>query len=238
MKAIAGVFLAVILLGWLIVYQPFSSSASYDPELQDEQEETLALVEESEAEVEAEPELEVDGAAAPVEDETEEEAIAEEDAELIDDLPEAPASSNNPAIAAAPGATAAFSNEMLRLVNLVRGKGCKCGNKYMPPAPPLRWNSLLSRAAYTHATDMYKNNFIDHTGHDGSSISDRVSRTGYRWQAVGENIAWNVPTVRRAVIGWRNSPGHCVNMMSKSFREMGAAKKGAYMVQVFGRKMR
>ena len=130
---------------------------------------------------------------------------------------------------------AAFRNEMLELVNEIRAEGCTCGDRVMPPAPPLKWNGKLAQAALGHAKDMDKNNFIGHKGSDGSKISDRVSRAKYAWRAVGENVSWNAPTVAGAVQGWKDSPGHCQNMMNKSFKEIGAAWEGAYMVQVFGR---
>lgn len=105
----------------------------------------------------------------------------------------------------------------------------------MPPAPPVSWNEQLSKAAKRHAEDMDTHHFIGHIGHDGSKISERVARTQYPWRAIGENISWNANTIEQAILGWKDSPGHCVTMMSRSFKEMGAAHQGRYMVQVFGR---
>ena len=105
----------------------------------------------------------------------------------------------------------------------------------MPPAPPLNWDRNLSRAATRQALDLKRMGRLSHTGSDGSKVGQRVSDSGYEWQAVGENIAWNYQSVRAVVIGWKNSPGHCENMMSQSYSQMGAAQAGAYMVQVFGR---
>lgn len=125
--------------------------------------------------------------------------------------------------------------QMLEEVNALRTRGCRCGRKRMPPAPPLRWSPKLAQAARAHARDMNRHNYFSHQGRNGSSISDRVEDTGYRWQAVGENIAWNYSGVSAVVQGWRESPGHCRNMMSSSFTEMGAAIEGVYYVQDFGR---
>ncbi|MEM7369843.1 MAG: CAP domain-containing protein [Bacteroidota bacterium] len=128
-----------------------------------------------------------------------------------------------------------FQQAMLKQVNQLRAAGCTCGDQIMPPAPAVVWNDQLSEAALTHAQDMDRYHFIGHKGHDGSKISERVARTAYPWRAIGENISWNASSLDQAMLGWKDSPGHCVTMMSRSFREMGAARQGRYMVQVFGR---
>ena len=40
----------------------------------------------------------------------------------------------------------------------------------------------------------------------------------------GENIAAGYSTVLSVMEGWLKSPGHCANIMSPYFREIGAAK--------------
>ncbi len=128
------------------------------------------------------------------------------------------------------------ARQLLQLVNQLRKKGCRCGRKRMKPAPPLKMNSLLNRAARSHANDMSSNDFFEHQGSNGSSISDRISKAGYDWQAVGENIFWGRVGIQEVFEGWKDSPGHCKNMMSKDFREMGFAKVGIYWVQDFGKR--
>ena len=125
--------------------------------------------------------------------------------------------------------------QLLQLVNQLRKKGCRCGRKRMRSAPPLKMNRLLNRAARHHANDMATNNFFEHRGSNGSSISDRISKAGYEWQAVGENIFWGRVSIEEVFEGWKDSPGHCKNMMSKDFKEMGFAKVGIYWVQEFGK---
>ena len=127
-----------------------------------------------------------------------------------------------------------WQQEMLRLVNDIRSKGCFCGNKKMSPAKPLRWNEKLAHAAQMHADDMQQNQFIGHRGSRGSRIGQRVSKAGYNWKSVAENVAWNIRTAKGAVLGWKNSPGHCRSMMG-GYTEMGAARQGRYWVQVFAR---
>lgn len=130
-----------------------------------------------------------------------------------------------------------FKTEMLKHVNQIRSEGCKCGRRYMPPAPPLQWDSKLEKAATSHAKDMNTNKFIGHKGSDNSKTSERIYAAGYDWEAVAENVSWGPSTVKAAVLGWKNSPGHCINLMSFSYKEMGAAKDGKFWVQNFGQKM-
>jgi uncharacterized protein YkwD len=131
----------------------------------------------------------------------------------------------------------AFKAEMLKLVNQTRSEGCQCGNRYMPPAPPLNWNNKLEKAAESHAKDMNSNKFIGHRGSNGSKIGDRIKANDYFWKAVGENVSWGPRTVEAAVAGWKDSPSHCITLMSPSYKEMGAANEGKFWVQDFGRKM-
>lgn len=128
-----------------------------------------------------------------------------------------------------------WEQELLNMVNEIRASGCRCGNKNMPPVDPLQLDTQLIKAAQIHADDMYSNRFFDHTGSDGSKVSDRADRVGFKWNNIGENISQGYPTVTAAFNGWKKSSGHCKNMMSSSFQFMGAAQKGSYWVQTLGR---
>lgn len=130
---------------------------------------------------------------------------------------------------------AAWQAEMLSRVNALRAKGCRCGGRYMPPAPPLELNQNLSRAAQAHAEDMQRRDYFDHRSPEGESVGDRAHAAGYPWNYVGENIGWNYRDVAHVIRGWRDSPGHCRNMMNRNYTEMGVGIAGAYYVQVFGR---
>jgi uncharacterized protein YkwD len=88
---------------------------------------------------------------------------------------------------------------------------------------------------------MAAHNYFAHRGRDGSTVGQRATRGGYRWRAIGENIAAGPPTADAVVQGWLNSPDHCANLMGPHFTEMGVAfvvdtgsKHGIYWVQVFG----
>ncbi|WP_422291075.1 CAP domain-containing protein [Hydrogenophaga sp.] len=44
---------------------------------------------------------------------------------------------------------------------------------------------------------------------------------GYAWTLVGENLTVGEPTVEGVVAGWLSSPGHCSDLMSRDFDEVG-----------------
>jgi uncharacterized protein YkwD len=60
-------------------------------------------------------------------------------------------------------------------------------------------------------------------GSDGSSSGERVTRAGYAWRAVGENIASGQKDADAVVAAWLASPGHCATLMGPYFAEMGVA---------------
>jgi uncharacterized protein YkwD len=142
-----------------------------------------------------------------------------------------------------PGAADKISARALQLVNAARARPRKCGKNSFAAVPPLKLDPLLHRAAMLHATDMAEHNHFEHVGTDGSRPADRATRAGYRWASVGENIAAGAPDVETVVQDWLDSPGHCSNIMSAKYQEMGIAyvsqpksKAGIYWAQVFGTK--
>ncbi|WP_288426050.1 CAP domain-containing protein [uncultured Spirosoma sp.] len=118
-------------------------------------------------------------------------------------------------------ATSTQQQEMLTYINQARSKSCQCGTTTYPAVPALALNTQLNTASDAHAVDMATNNYFSHTGRDGSQPWDRMTRAGYNWRAAGENIAAGYTTVRATVDGWLKSPGHCKNIMSANFTEVG-----------------
>jgi uncharacterized protein YkwD len=121
-------------------------------------------------------------------------------------------------------------DEFLAAVNQARSVHRKCGNTRYGPASPVSWSGNLAMAAYLHSRDMVLKNIVSHTGSDGSSAGQRISRQRYPWRAYGENIAVGDPTVSSVIRGWLGSEGHCRNLMDPSFTEIGAA----YAIGPFG----
>lgn len=135
----------------------------------------------------------------------------------------------------------AAGQRVLDLVNQMRRSRQNCGSTVFNAAPPLRWNETLAEAARLHSEEMARFNFLSHSGRDGSTAAQRLERAGYRYRAMGENIAGGQLKPEEAVAGWLDSPGHCANLMSPAFTEMGAAfavnrqsRMGVYWTQEFG----
>lgn len=135
----------------------------------------------------------------------------------------------------------ASARRLLELVNQTRARPRNCGKVAFRAARPLRWNEALAEAARRHSEDMARFSYLSHDGRDGSNPAQRVERAGYRYRAIGENIAGGQTSPEDAVASWISSPGHCANLMNSVFTEMGAAvavdrrsKLGVYWAQEFG----
>ncbi|MCW8329999.1 CAP domain-containing protein [Photobacterium sp. SDRW27] len=135
-----------------------------------------------------------------------------------------------------------FADQMLYAVNTARAQARDCGGQMMPAVDPLTWDYSLEQAAYVHSSDQANGGFMSHTGSDGSQPSDRVSAQGYNWASVGENVAAGQKDIDAVMTAWLNSAGHCKNIMSANYTQMGSAsvsnsdtRYGIYWTQVFAR---
>jgi len=138
-----------------------------------------------------------------------------------------------------PPVTPAQATRALVLVNDVRARGTRCGNRSFAPVPPVALSGTLGGVAYGHATDMAVHGYFEHQDRTGQSPAERVRAVGYREKLVGENIAYGPRSVEEVVQGWLDSPDHCENIMDPRFAEMGIAsavgrttRHGLYWVQV------
>lgn len=86
---------------------------------------------------------------------------------------------------------------------------------------PLSMNNLLNSAAQAHSNDQAAMNRMTHTGSDGSNAGQRISRTGYRWRAWGENVAYGYRDAATVMNAWMNSSGHRANILNGNFTEIG-----------------
>lgn len=120
-------------------------------------------------------------------------------------------------------AAASVAGRVLALVNEVRSRARLCGGQRFKAAGPLQPNTLLDAAAAVHARDMARHGHLDHKGRDGNSAADRVTRSGYGWRGLGENIASGQTTAEQVVRDWTGSPEHCANLMNAEFVDMGIA---------------
>lgn len=89
----------------------------------------------------------------------------------------------------------------------------------------LKVNSKLTDAALIHSTDMACNNFVDHSGSNGSSWYDRIAAQGYVYTSATENIYVGNPqfggTPQGAFEWWMNSQIHRDNILTSKITDIG-----------------
>ena len=117
---------------------------------------------------------------------------------------------------------------LLKLINEARQNGCTCAGKYYAPVEPVSWNDLLEKAAKNHSDDMSNKKYFSHIGTDGSDAGARMLSAGYKWTNFAENIGMGYPTEQDVIDAWLHSPGHCKNIMNKSYKEIGIANVNGY----------
>ncbi|MGE8391706.1 CAP domain-containing protein [Pseudomonas sp. BIGb0427] len=146
-----------------------------------------------------------------------------------------------PLLAGRLGDWQAEGQKVLEMINTARSQARQCGGQAFNATTALAWNTTLAGAAESHTRAMANNNFFDHKDRDGRTPGDRAELAGYAGQQVGENIAAGQDTPRKVVDGWLASPGHCANLMSPQFSELGAAyavdpksDAGIYWTAMFG----
>lgn len=126
----------------------------------------------------------------------------------------------------------------LDAINQARTQQQNCGSKGVFPAThKLTWNDKLYKAAYQHSNDLAQSNTFSHSGSGtasdltgvslgkASSMVERIEDYGYLWSRLGENIAagTNTDTPEKVIQQWLDSDGHCANLMSSNFTEIGMA---------------
>jgi len=128
------------------------------------------------------------------------------------------------------------TDEILSIVNGHRKNGAVCGSNEKQPVGTLKWNDKLAKAALDHANDMYKNNYFDHVGLNGSHFTERAKAVGYTGAALNENIAQGSVSEKDVMNLWMLSDGHCRNIMSEKATEIGIARsdKNNYWVMLLG----
>ncbi|MHA3916383.1 CAP domain-containing protein [Halovulum sp. GXIMD14793] len=109
--------------------------------------------------------------------------------------------------------------------------------------PALRPSPALRKAAAGYSQVLARSGRFSHNA-DGTSISDRARKVGYRYKWLAENIAYRShradsnQLASLFVESWMNSAGHRRNLLSRKAREVGigvsARGNRVYAVQFFG----
>lgn len=135
---------------------------------------------------------------------------------------EVPASSHCAEVANWDPAWTAWEDEVLRLTNEARAVGHNCDSEgNFGPTTPLTTNPELRCAARLHSRDMIQNGYFDHDSRDGRDPFDRMMQAGYSGGTMAENIASGQTSPAAVVQEWLDSDGHCSNIMSPAFDELG-----------------
>jgi uncharacterized protein YkwD len=87
--------------------------------------------------------------------------------------------------------------------------------------PALSSGRRLTTSAQGYTAEMVRRHFFSHTAPDGSTPGARIAAAGFRWSWYGENIATGLATPRSVVEAWMHSKGHCYNILSPMFRDIG-----------------
>lgn len=122
-----------------------------------------------------------------------------------------------------PGQALHIAAQVLALTNMARAHRQRCGTHELAATSPLTHSVALDHIARSHATDMAEHHYFDHQDRAHHSPAERVRAAGYRESLVGENIAYGPESAAEVVRGWLASPGHCENLMTPGFTEMGIA---------------
>ena len=83
--------------------------------------------------------------------------------------------------------------------------------------PRLAASARLDRSAQSWTGVMVDHGEFSH----GAAFMDRISAVGFDWSNVAEDIATGYATPSAVVRAWMASPGHCANILSPIYREVG-----------------
>jgi uncharacterized protein YkwD len=110
----------------------------------------------------------------------------------------------------------------------------------MPAVSSLALNPKLITAAQKHSEDMRLAGVMSHTTpagakhyQAGTRFDQRLIQEGYSYRTAGENVSQGQTSVSQVMNEWLRSPGHCQNIMSEAFREVGFGYDGDYWTQDF-----
>jgi uncharacterized protein YkwD len=136
-----------------------------------------------------------------------------------------------------PTANEAYVTELQTLINNARTSN---------NLPALSFNQKLATASKDHASEMICNNYLGHTGLNGSTPEARVAAQGYTASLVVENLYALSPAYggnpQSAFNWWMDDPASHANILNKDVTEIGiaylASEKsllGGYFVVVFAK---
>jgi uncharacterized protein YkwD len=88
-------------------------------------------------------------------------------------------------------------------------------------------NAKLTIAAQSHADDMATHKNLSHTGSNGSTPFERMTKVGYAWSTASENVAEGYATADAVMSAWEGDQPHLANIRGP-YREIGVGRSGSY----------
>jgi uncharacterized protein YkwD len=113
-----------------------------------------------------------------------------------------------------------FATAMLKLLNSERA---------VYHLAPLTVSTRLVSSARSHDLYMAKYNTMSHQLPGESSFGTRITRTGYHWTRIGENIGWNSSITSTGILYLEKvmygekapNDGHRLNILNKYYKNIG-----------------
>lgn len=124
-----------------------------------------------------------------------------------------------------------LADQVLELVNLERA---------IEGLAPVLENPTLTKLAEDYACRMIDEGFFDHFDpFSGDGPAERAARKGYRFLAIGENLAAGQQSAAEVMDVWMQSPPHRAIILDPKWEEVGVAVRSGgtyaiYWVQEFG----
>lgn len=117
--------------------------------------------------------------------------------------------------------SASFDSSALTVQGIIDGTNVERTKKGIQS---LAHNKTLDKSAEAKLEDMFSKQYFEHVSPAGTSISDVVTKAGYNYIVVGENLALgNFGGDKNVMLAWMNSPGHRANILDGRFQEIGVA---------------
>ena len=97
-------------------------------------------------------------------------------------------------------------------------------------------NGLLDQASYLKSQDMATKGYFAHTAPDGTSDIEFVKKIGYKYQAVGVNLAHGQFGGPEGLVrAWMNSEGHKKNILADFGQQIGIGISGDYFTMIIAK---
>lgn len=129
-------------------------------------------------------------------------------------------------IPAVDSSVTAYEQEVIRLVNEIRGNN---------GLGALTYDWELGRVARYKSQDMKDNKYFAHNSPVYGTPFQMIKNFGISYRSAAENIAKGYATPQAVVNGWMNSSGHRANILNPSYTHIGAGyvSGGNYWTQMF-----